>query len=126
MVCVFQHITSYVASQVWSFKSYLRDLTLTDPNSASQQLIHLLIGADLYGSLLLGNLRQNSLSDISTVQKTALDWIISDPTGIDPCNADKVQVSLCISKCDTNSLLRKFLEDEEIPQKLFLKEEDEQ
>jgi hypothetical protein len=35
-------------------------------------------------------------------------------------------VSLYIAECDTNILLRKFWEDEKIPQKLLLKEEDEQ
>ncbi|KAH0948090.1 hypothetical protein HN011_006766 [Eciton burchellii] len=55
-------------------------------------------------SLLLGDLRQ----------------------GIAPCNADKAHISLCISECDTNSLLRKFWENEEIPQKLPFKEKDEQ
>jgi hypothetical protein len=50
--------------------------------------------------------------------------IISDPTNIAPRNADKAQVWLCISESDTNSLLRKFWEDEEIAQNLPLKEED--
>ncbi|KAH0944384.1 hypothetical protein HN011_008223, partial [Eciton burchellii] len=56
----------------------------------------------------------------SIVQKTAIGWIISEPIGIALCNANKVQVSHCISECNTNSLLRKFWEDEEIPQQ-FLK-----
>ncbi|KAH0950383.1 hypothetical protein HN011_010011 [Eciton burchellii] len=38
----------------------------------------------------------------------------------------RFKLSFCISECDTNTLLRKFWEDEEIPQKLPLKEEDEQ
>jgi len=46
--------------------------------------------------------------------------------GIAPYDADKVNVSLCITECDINILPRKFWEDEEIPQKLPLKEEDEQ
>jgi len=50
---------------------HLRDLTLADPNPASQEPIHLLIGVDLYGSLLSCDLRQDLL-DTSTVQKPAL------------------------------------------------------
>jgi hypothetical protein len=34
--------------------------------------------------------------------------------------------SLCVTKCDTNTLLRRFWKDEEIPQKLSLREEEEQ
>jgi hypothetical protein len=97
---------------------------LADPDIISQRPIHLLIGADLYGSLLLGDLRQGPLGT-PTAQKIAIGWIIFSPTdhiGLD--NADKVQVSLCISKCDTNTLLCKFWEDKEILQKLSLKEED--
>jgi hypothetical protein len=50
--------------------------------------------------------------------------VISGSTGITPCNADKAQVLLCISECDTNTLLCKFWEDEEIAQKLLFKEEE--
>jgi len=81
MAYVFQHIMSYATSQIWfpNSWSYLRDLTLADPNPTSRQ--YLLIGVDLYGSLLLSNLRQGPLS-ISTAQKTTIGWIISIPTGI--------------------------------------------
>jgi len=70
---VFQGITSYAASQVRFFEpwSHLRDFTLVDSDPASQQSIHLLIEADLYGSLLLGDLCQGSLGTL-TAQKTAL------------------------------------------------------
>jgi len=59
-------------------------------------------------------------------QKSVIDCIISGPTHIALRDTDKAQVSHCISECETNSLLRKFWKDEEILQKLFLKEEDEQ
>jgi len=49
--------------------------------SESRESIHLLIGADLYGSLLTGNLRQGPLGT-PTAQRTALGWIISGPTGL--------------------------------------------
>jgi len=50
---VFQRITTYAASQMRLPYSWphLRDLELADPNPASRQPIHLLIGADLYGLL---------------------------------------------------------------------------
>jgi hypothetical protein len=54
-------------------------------------------------------------------QKTIFGWIISDPAGIAPYDTDKAHVSLCTVECDTDVLLRKFWEDEEIPQKLSLR-----
>jgi hypothetical protein len=60
------------------------------------------------------------------VLKTVFDWIIAGSLGSAPDDTDKAHVSLCIAECDTDVILRKFWEDEEIPQKLPLKEKDEQ
>jgi len=94
---VFQRITTYAASQVRFPPSWphLRDLELADPDPASRQPIYLLIGVDLYGSLLMSDLRQGPLGT-PTAQRTALGWIISGPTGLAPCRANVAQVSYCI------------------------------
>jgi len=65
----------------------------------------------LYGSLLLGDLHQGPLG---TRLESAIDWIVFGPRSIASRNADKTQVSHCISECDTNSLLRKSWADEKI------------
>jgi len=57
-------------------RGHIYDLELADPNPASRQPIHLLIGADLYGSLLMSDLRQGP-PGTPTAQRTALGWIIS-------------------------------------------------
>lgn len=124
---VFQRITSYAASQIRSLATWphLRDLPLADPNPASQHPIHMLIGADLYGSLLSGEIRQGPLGT-PTAQKTVIGWILSGPTGTSPAKGDDISVLHCTSECDTNSLLRKFWEVEEVSDEPPLSEEDNQ
>jgi len=94
---VFQRITTYAVLQVRFPPSWphLCDLELADPDSASRQPIHLLIGADLYGSLLMSDLRHGPLGT-PTAQRTAFGWIISGPMGLAPCRANVAQVSHCI------------------------------
>ncbi|XP_076301440.1 uncharacterized protein LOC143219321 [Lasioglossum baleicum] len=78
---VYQRITAYAGSrsrvdlQSWP---HLRNLQLADPNPSSCHPIHVLIGADLYGSLLLNDLRQGPLGT-PTAQLTSLGWILSGP-----------------------------------------------
>jgi hypothetical protein len=107
---IFKSITSCAASQVWPPSR--GDLTLADPNPANQEPIHLLIGTDLYGSLL-GDFHQGPLG-LPTVQKTTLGWIISSPIDIASRNMYKVQMLHCIFECNTDSLLQKSWADEKI------------
>jgi hypothetical protein len=58
-------------------------------------------------------------------KKTVFSWIISGSASMRPYDTDKAHISLCIAEYD-NVLLRKFWEDEEIPQKLPLRKEEEQ
>jgi len=81
-------------------------LMLADLNPVSQQPIHLLIGADLYGSLKRSPSGSLGLRNLST-KETAIGWIILAPTSIASHNVNKAQVLHCISECDTNSLLHK-------------------
>jgi len=117
---VFQGIMTYATSPIRFLHSwpYQRNLELADPNPASRQLMHSLIGTDLYGSLLMNDHLQGPLAT-SMAQRTAFGSIIFSLT---PRNADIAQVSHCIDG-DTNSL-HKFWEDEEIQHPLPLKNED--
>jgi len=78
---------------------------LSDPDPFSTHPIHLLIGADLYGTLLLNEIKQGPIGT-PTAQRTALGWIISGPTG----SVDFVTVySLnCTLNPSIDSLLQKF------------------
>ncbi|XP_043257967.1 uncharacterized protein LOC122400510 [Colletes gigas] len=124
---VYQRITSYAGSrarldlQSWP---HLRDLPLADPNPLSGHPIHVLIGADLYGSLLLNDLRQGPVGT-PTAQLTALGWIISGPTGPRDSRQESPSLVNCVSAEELDYSLRRFWELEEVPSRPSLSEEDE-
>jgi hypothetical protein len=105
---------------------HLRDIELVDPDLSNQHPIHMLIVSNLFASILVHKPPRLGPTDAPAAQKTVLGWILSGPAGVAPPDPDKAHVSLCTAECDTNILLCKFWENEEIPQKLLLKEEDEQ
>lgn len=121
---VYQKITSYAGSKRKSADSWphLQNLTLADPDPCSSHPIQLLIGADLYGSLLKEKVKKGPLGT-PTAQLTVLGWILSGPTG----TAEIVAVhSLnCVSDPPIDDLLQKFWEMEEISSEPALSEEDE-
>lgn len=121
---VYQKITAYTASRAKPIKSWphLRDLPLADHNPSSGHPIHILIGADLYGALLLEGLRQGPLG---TAQLTVLGWIVSRPTG-NSGTLEFTPVLHCVSCEDTNASLQKFWEIEKLSSLLIFSEEDEQ
>lgn len=110
---VYQRITSYAASRIRSIDQWphLRDLPLADPDPSGNQPIHLLIGFDLYGALLLNDLRQGPLGT-PTTQLTIFGWILSGLAGNAVPSADTASVHNCVSCHDTNVLLQRFWEDE--------------
>lgn len=103
----------------------MRNLNLADPDPSGAQPIHLLIGVDFYGSLLNGDLRKGPIGT-PTAQDTALGWILSGPAGTREHSSQCSPVLHCVSDDDTNYLLQRFWEVEEIPQHVPLTEEDEQ
>ncbi|XP_029178118.1 uncharacterized protein LOC114945928 [Nylanderia fulva] len=123
---VYQRITSYAASQVQPFETWphLQGLSFADPDPSSHHQIHLLIGADLYGSLLLRDIRQGPIGT-PTAQLTALGWVLSGPTTSRSTASAEASVLNCVSNQDIHLLLQKFWEEEEIPHPLPLTEEEE-
>ncbi|XP_018358983.1 PREDICTED: uncharacterized protein LOC108758486 [Trachymyrmex cornetzi] len=111
---VFQSITSYAASQIQPFESWshLHGLSFADPDPSSRHRVHLLIGPDLYGSLLKDGLRQGPIGT-PTAQLTALGWILSGPAGRGRGESAHIGVCHNVSTQDTNTLLKRFWEDEE-------------
>lgn len=122
---VYQSITSYAVSRARPIESWphLRGLPLADSDPTSSHPIHVLIGADLYGSLLLSDLRQGPIGT-PTAQLTVFGWILSGPAGSTHGSAASAPVFHCVSALDTNELLRKFWEDEEVPTRSLSSEED--
>lgn len=120
---VYQKITSYAVSRTRPVSSWphLQDLTLADPDPSSNHPIHVLIGADLYGSLLLNDLRQGPPP---TAQRTVFSWILSGPAGTDNRSTAPAPTFHFVSTPDTNELLQKFWECEDITKHSQLSEED--
>lgn len=93
----------------------LRDLTLADSNPSSHECIDLLIGADIYGAVLLDGLRKLN-NDALVAQHTIFGWIL-----VGSCNQTHnsdltVTSSLQCSVSDSiDDALRKFWEIEEVP-----------
>jgi len=112
---VWKNLTSYTASVVRppEWWPHLRGPPLEDPSPMSREPIHLLIGADLYGSLLSSDRRRDPLGT-PTAQKTELGWIISGPVDIGSYTVFEAHVSHCVSECNADSLLRKSWADEKI------------
>ncbi|XP_067216874.1 uncharacterized protein [Linepithema humile] len=84
----------------------------------------MLIGADIYGSLLKNDVRQGPHST-PTAQSTVLGWILSGPTGNRELASEEASVLNCVLTQDVNSLLQRFWEDEEISLSPPLIEEEE-
>ncbi|XP_011688402.1 PREDICTED: uncharacterized protein LOC105450317 [Wasmannia auropunctata] len=118
MAYVFQKITAYAASQIKpvDFWPHLRGLVLADPDPSSRHTIHLLIGADLYGSLLRNDIRQGPLGT-PTAQLTVFGWVLSGPAGTlpSPSPSSSAQVNTCAATEDLQSLLQQFWSDENVP-----------
>ncbi|XP_043271176.1 uncharacterized protein [Venturia canescens] len=125
---VYQKITSYAARLSRRIGSWphLKGLALADPDPSSKEKINALIGADLYGYLLLESLRKGPVGS-PTAQLTTLGWIISGPA-----NATRVTSQLdhsimhCALATDDDALIRRFWDIEEIPTKQFLTPEEEE
>jgi len=106
---VYQKITSYASSRFKSVDSWahLNKLSLADPDPSSSHPIHLLIGADLYGALLLNEIKQGPIGT-PTAQRTALGWIISGLTGSVDFMTGPVHSLNCTLNPPINFLLQKF------------------
>ncbi|XP_011884042.1 PREDICTED: uncharacterized protein LOC105571179 [Vollenhovia emeryi] len=122
---IYQKITSYAVSRNKSIDSWphLSNLSLADADPFSNHPIHLLIGADLYGSLLLHQIKQGPIGT-PTAQLTSLGWILSGPTDASELSDGSVQSMNCVSEPSIEFLLRRFWEIEEVSSVPQMSDED--
>ncbi|XP_070515382.1 uncharacterized protein [Cardiocondyla obscurior] len=102
--------------------AHLRDLEWADPTPTRSDPIQLIIGADLYGDLLLEGLRRGR-SGQPIAQNTIFGWVISGPTGSTttrPNAISQLTALHCTSLVDLDTTIQKFWEIEEVPRSRLL------
>ncbi|XP_076291883.1 uncharacterized protein LOC143214555 [Lasioglossum baleicum] len=110
-------LTRYVPGRSHQTVSWhnTRDLDLADENPTSSDPIDIIIGADLYGSILLDGLRAGSTYE-PTAQNSIFGWFLSGPAGSNDLSSCSVVPTYHCSPSDSLDLeLRRFWEIEEIP-----------
>ncbi|XP_012271144.2 uncharacterized protein LOC105694768 [Orussus abietinus] len=110
--------TQQVATGNWP---HLTGLALADPDYAARSKIDLLLGADVYGDILLEGLRKGC-AGAPLAQQTAVGWVLSGPTGgttyetTGPTTAQSFQ---CTSQKGLYKALQRFWELEEAPTRQY-------
>ncbi|XP_034828817.2 uncharacterized protein [Maniola hyperantus] len=99
-------------------------LPLADPDYGKPQGIDVLLGAEIYGQILVDGLRRNPEGTL-TAQNTLFGWILSGRVLDSPDNCFNNIISMHIQDDSINTLLRRFWELEtEVPKELMSKEDE--
>lgn len=123
---ILKALTQYVPNRVqlttqWS---HLEDLPLADNAPMSSDPLDLIIGADLYGQMLLEGLRKGQ-RDEPIAQNTTLGWIISGSViAYDSPSSVHTHHGAPLEMIDFN--LRRFWEVEDLPHQTFLSPEEQE
>ncbi|KMQ86362.1 gag-pol protein [Lasius niger] len=101
--------------QVTASWNHLRGLQLADPEFATPGPIDIILGADVYGSLLLGDIRRESLNS-PVAQHTTLGWIVSGPLNAQSSSSDSASIISCckLQDVDLHDTLQKFWIQEDV------------
>ncbi|XP_076301867.1 uncharacterized protein LOC143219991 [Lasioglossum baleicum] len=92
---------------------HISGLTLADPDVTSKQPIELLLGADVYPTILLDGIRRGDRCT-PIAQETIFGWILSGPTTRSGASYPTAFSHACTID-DLTSLVRRFWEQEEVP-----------
>ncbi|XP_071575751.1 uncharacterized protein [Temnothorax nylanderi] len=113
---VMKSLTKYTPSPVTSPVqwSHVADLGLADPDPTNSDSIDVIIGADLYGDLLLDGIRKGSRGQ-PLAQNTVLGWVLSGPATDSQARPRTVTAQHCSNSPSLDEELRRFWEIEEIP-----------
>ncbi|XP_024876474.1 uncharacterized protein LOC112457561, partial [Temnothorax curvispinosus] len=135
---ILKSLTSYAPKRMTTEHTldHLADLPWADHDPMSADPINIIVGADLYGVLMIDGLCKGAVGQ-PIAQNSVLGWVISGP--IPPSKVESHITSIASSEqpllrvnahhCLNLSLdqeLRKFWEVEELPHKTHLNPEDEQ
>lgn len=124
-------LTSYKRVTAFSPTSFahLQNLRLADATSIDRDRIDLLIGADLYGPILLEGLRKGSQHE-PVAQLTIFGWVVFRPRNSrvsDTPSSSNFYTGTCLltaTYSTVDSELQKFWEIENIPSSASFSEED--
>lgn len=114
---ILSSLTRYIPERNEHSISYhhTRDLVLADENPTSSDPIDLIIGADLYGHILLDGIRTGSMSE-PIAQNSIFGWFLSGPAGsTTSMSFPKIPSYHCSSSDSLDCDIRRFWEIEEIP-----------
>ena len=97
---------------------YLAGLSLADPDFLEPREVDILLGAEVTGFLSLpGRVMRDRLSPIAS--ETELGWVVSGPVGkagLKTSTSCHFSIRAAHSKLETDALLQRFWELEEVPQ----------
>ncbi|XP_076659887.1 uncharacterized protein LOC143363169 [Halictus rubicundus] len=137
---VLTSLSTYMPKRLLNVRSleHLSDLNWADADPSSSAAIHLILGADIYPSIILDGLRKGS-SGQPIAQKTIFGWVISGPitshsrdlsvasgSSPQPRSGSSISMHHCIHEDTLSNELRRFWEIEEIPSTSPLTQEEEQ
>ena len=124
---IMKSLTKYTPSPVTSPVqwSHVADLALADPDPTNSDPTDVIIGADLYGDLLLDGLRKGSRGQ-PLAQNIVLGWVLSGPAADLQARPRTVTAQHCSHSPSLDEELRRFWEIEEIPRAVPLSPEEQQ
>ncbi|XP_032690541.1 uncharacterized protein LOC116853521, partial [Odontomachus brunneus] len=122
-------LTSYSPKRAKGVASlrHLEGVVWADPDPTSLEPIHLIIGAELYGEVMLEGLRKG-LPGQPIAQNSIFGWVISGPTSsilaaqthsrpceINSSHAHHIAVHHCVTESSLEEEIKRFWEVEELP-----------
>ncbi|XP_076301463.1 uncharacterized protein LOC143219345 [Lasioglossum baleicum] len=134
---VIKSLSTYMPKRISNSRAleHLSHLSWADDDPSSSAEIHLLLGADVYPSIILDDLRKGSAGQ-PMAQNTIFGWVISGPTSSHsfniressplPHSGSTISMHHCVQDDSLSLELRKFWEIEEIPSNSPLTKEEEQ
>ncbi|XP_071577042.1 uncharacterized protein [Temnothorax nylanderi] len=125
---VLKSLTTYIPQRVPDITklSYIRELTLADNDPTSAAPIDVIIGADLYGAILLSEVRNRAPHE-PVAQKSIFGWFLSGPMPMpSQSRPTRIQTHHCTVLSEISDQLKRFWEVEELPQQTHLSPEESQ
>lgn len=110
-------LTKYVPNRTTSLSAWahVSGLKLADPGLENSAPIQLIIGADLYGLILLDGIRKGFAGQ-PIAQNTVFGWVLSGPISSPQTYPSSIRVHFAHESSSLEHELRRFWEVEEIPQ----------